>query len=154
MSFQTTVTKSISQAGLPFTNTNATFLGDQIPPVEATVTYGTPLVLTDGAAVLAAANLQLLYGSSDQLDCLIQWSDGTNTATFGCTAGNAVEWDLNSGTSPLAAATPGAITTSTTLTITPNNTTGATWNGSSWVGGTAVSGTPTTDVHIRSSLAS
>jgi hypothetical protein len=150
MAVTTIVTQSASQANLPFTASNVTVNGIQGPYVEgATVTYGSPLTISDGIGYLIPANLNYLYWLSDNLDCTVEFHDttaggGSVINTWYLTAGSSQQW--YQGTNPLGT------TTCKSIVITSLATIGAVWNGASWIGGVAAGSIVTTAMHARTSL--
>ena len=144
MSLTTVVTKSVSQNGIAFSSSQQNISGQQTPPLDTSVTVGSPLVVVDGIGTLKYANLQLLYMLSDNLDCTVGFYTGTDGATgligspITILAGQAYEWDsATSGANPLGTSNCGSIK------ITATN----------YIDGVASGGTPTvTNVHCRTSL--
>lgn len=133
----TTVSKYISQSGLSFSPLTLTISGSQAPYAELNVSSGSTQTLSDAIGVVTAANVQMLYISTDSLDVTL--SCGT-TSAFGTSAGTKAilqgvpyEWDTSSGSLGLTDWNSFSITAGTSGTTS---------------GGTAAS----TAVHIRSSL--
>ena len=105
MSYSTTITTIVRQAGLSDISSPATLTGIQIPPLETTITFGSPLLVKDGIGVLGHANLQMLTLLSDNLDATVTLcsdnAGATPIATIALVAGYAYEWDTSKGASPL-----------------------------------------------------
>ena len=142
----TTITKSISQAGLPFVNSSFPLTGEVAPYVETQVTVGTPQTIN----ISIDTNVNLIYALSDSLDVTIAFYTGANGTgtllnTITCQAGIAQEWDsgLNASSSPTYHS--GALTACLSIVLTATN----------YIDTIASGGTPTSSaVHMRTSMTS
>ena len=136
----TTITKTITQPGMPALSSVTTLVGIQTPPLETTVNYGSPVTINDGIGVLDFASLQLLYLVSDQLDATVKFysataGGGTLIATINLQAGVAYEWDTSITPNPLGT------TNALSMVITAANTAGG-----------QASDLTATNLHARTSL--
>ena len=139
-----TVSLSVAQAGLSFTNSNITIVGAQAPYLEDNVANGTPVVYSDGIGVLQYAKLGLFYFLSDNLDCTVGFYTGSDGATgligsaLTCQAGQAYLFCTGIGTNPLGTSNCASIKVTATLNV----------------NGVAQTAITTTSVHARTSLTS
>jgi hypothetical protein len=141
-----TVTLSVAQAGLAFTNGNFSVVGAQAPYLEDNVVHGTPNVYVDGIGTLNYANLNLFYFLSDALDCTVGFYTGTDGSTgligsaLTCYAGVPYIFATSSaggvGSNPLGTSNSGSIKVTASLNV----------------DGVAQTAITTTAVHARTSL--
>ena len=95
-SVTTTITKSVAQAGLPFSSSAITVTGTVAPYIEAQVANGTPLTVNISLDV----NLNMFYYLTDNVDQTVKFytlagGAGTLVNTWSPQAGVALEWDTS-----------------------------------------------------------
>ena len=115
-----TVTESVSMQGAPFSSVSLTITGEVAPVVETNIAAGVTATMT-GIGAFAASKLELVYLLSDQTDCTVVFTDGTNSYTFNLIAGAPQIWFTGGGTNPLVAASLGTVTSMTVQNLSTTN---------------------------------
>ena len=141
----TIIQKNVAQGGASFYPMTLTLSTSQALDAEFTVPSGGTVTLSDAIGNMTAANVQMLYVASDNLDVTLALgtttSYGTGAGTMSVLAGAPYEWDVTDGTKGFIASSGTAIgfTNWQSMSIVASTT-------ASLTGGTAAS----TSVHIRS----